>query len=52
MSPKDNEGLHREKIRAVRDALAAGLVGHELLIERDEFRNAFWQRFDAFFGVT
>ena len=25
---------------------------HELLIERDEFRNAFWQRFDAFFGVT
>ena len=34
MSPKDNEGLHREKIRAVRDALAAGLVGHELLIER------------------
>ena len=34
MSPKDNEGRHRERIRAVRASLSAGLIGHELLIER------------------
>ena len=34
MSPKDSEGGHRDQIRAVRDALASGLIGHEVLIER------------------
>ncbi|MAC77647.1 MAG: AAA family ATPase [Rhodobacteraceae bacterium] len=34
MCPKDTEGRHRERIRAVRSSLAAGLIGHETLIER------------------
>lgn len=34
MSPNESEGGHRDQIRAVRDALASGLIGHEVLIER------------------
>lgn len=34
MCPKDAEGRHRESLRAVRASLAAGLIGHETLIER------------------